>query len=66
MVTKEELREILEKKDYKFSDDEFKVICQIVLANKPNNEEKISFKSFVDVIRSLKRDYVKFKGIFGH
>jgi hypothetical protein len=56
----------LEKKDYKFSDDEFKVICQIVLANKPNKEEKITFKSFVEVIRSLKRDYLKFKGILGH
>lgn len=64
MITSEELRKILEANDYKFTDDEYKVICQIVLANKPNKDEMMSYKSFVDVMRSLKRDYVKFRGIF--
>ena len=64
LITTEELRKMLESNDYKFTDDEYKVICQIVLANKPNEEEKISYKSFIEVMRSLKRDFVKFRGIF--
>lgn len=64
LITKEELRKILNENNYKFSDDEYKVICDIVLANKPNQEGKVSYKSFIEVMRSLKRDYVKFRGIF--
>ena len=63
-TTKEELRNILEKNNYKFTDDEYLVICQIVLANHPNEEGNISYKSFVEVMRTLKRDFVKFRGIF--
>jgi hypothetical protein len=57
------LRKILDKNDHKFSNEEFLLICQIVLANHPNNEGKVSYKSFVDVMRSLKRDFVKLRGI---
>ena len=64
LISTEELRKILEASDYKFSDDEYKVICQIVLANKPNDEEKVSYKSFIEVMRTLKRDFVKFRGLF--
>jgi len=54
----------LNKKNYDFKDEEFQVIYNITLGNYPNSEGKISYKAFVEVMRNLKRDYVKYRGIF--
>jgi hypothetical protein len=53
---------MLSKYNYEFKEEEFNLICQITLKNFPNEEAKISFKSFIDIMRNLKREYLKYRG----
>ena len=53
----------MEKHKYEFKQEEFDLICQISQKNFPNDEGKISFKSFLEVMKNLKREYLKYRGI---
>ena len=53
----------MEKYQYNFKDEEFNLIYQITLKNYPNEKGMISFKGFVDIMRNLKREYQKYRGI---
>ncbi len=48
-------------KNYNFSDPEFNLIFEITLKNFPNKEEKVSIKAFVDVMRGMKREFMKYR-----
>jgi hypothetical protein len=54
---------LLDKYNYKFKQEEFELIMQITLKNFPNKDNKISFKSFIDCMKNLKREYHKYRGI---
>jgi hypothetical protein len=48
-------------KNYAFPDEEYNLIYQIALKNYPNEEEKVSYKGFLDVMRNLKREYMRYR-----
>ena len=49
------------KREYTFSDSEFNILFQLTLRNYPNNEEKVSYKAFIDVMRNLKKEFMKYR-----
>ena len=63
LMTKEEIYEIIQKYDFNIPEDEFNLIYQVGLKNYPNNEGKMSPKSFISTMRNLKREYQKYRNI---
>ena len=63
LMTKEEIYELIKKYDFNIPQDEFNLIYQVGLKNYPNNEEKMSPKSFISTMRNLKREYQKYRNI---
>ena len=53
----------MKKNRYEFQEEEFNLIYQITLKNNPNNQGQISFKSFIEIMRNLKKEYNKYKTI---
>ena len=44
-------------------DEEFNLFYAIALKNFPNIEEKVSYKGFLEVMRNLKREFMRFRTI---
>ena len=63
LMTKEEIYELIKKYDFNIPEEEFNLIYQVGLKNYPNNEEKMSPKSFIGTMRNLKREYQKYRNI---
>ncbi len=63
LMTKEEIYDLITSFDFKIPRDEFNLIYQVGLKNYPNNEEKMSPKSFISTMRNLKREYQKYRNI---
>ena len=51
----------MKKYDFIIPQNEYDIMFEIALKNYPNNEEKISPKSFISTIRNLKREYQKYR-----
>lgn len=52
---------MLKKNEYNFPDEEFNLLYQLALKNYPNINGKVSYKSFIELIRNLKREYMKYR-----
>ncbi len=63
LMTKEEIYDLIKKFDFNIPEDEFNLIYQVGLKNYPNEEEKMSPKSFISTMRNLKREYQKYRNI---
>ena len=63
LMTKQEIYELIQKYNFNIPEDEFNLIYQVGLKNYPNNEEKMSPKSFIGTMRNLKREYQKYRNI---
>ena len=63
LMTKEEIYEIIQRYDFNIPQDEFNLIYQVGLKNYPNDEGKMSPKSFISTMRNLKREYQKYRNI---
>jgi hypothetical protein len=55
------LKEILLKNDYPFPDEEYNLIYEITLKNYPNKDNKVTYKAFINAMRNLKREYIKYR-----
>jgi hypothetical protein len=55
------LKVILRKYKYNFAEEEFNLIYEIALKNFPNDSGMITFKAFIDVMRNLKREFMKYR-----
>jgi hypothetical protein len=51
----------LSKHNYNFADEEFNLIYQLTLKNYPNQDEKVTYKAFIDIMRNLKREFMKYR-----
>ena len=58
---KEEIFNIMKKYDFIIPEKEYDIMFEIALKNYPNNEGKISPKSFISTMRNLKREYQKYR-----
>ena len=63
LMTKEEIYELIKSFDFDIPRDEYNLIYQVGLKNYPNDEEKMSPKSFISTMRNLKREYQKYRNI---
>ena len=63
LMTKKEIYELIQKYNFNIPEEEFNLIYQVGLKNYPNNEEKMSPKSFIGTMRNLKREYQKYRNI---
>ncbi len=63
LMTKEEIYELIQKYDFNIPEDEYNLIYQVGLKNYPNDEGKMSPKSFIGTMRNLKREYQKYRNI---
>ena len=63
---------MLEQNKYNFPQEEFDLIYDLTKRKERaeshnfnnNNEDKVSYKAFIDVMRNLKRDYMRYRTIF--
>jgi len=63
LMTKDEIYELIQNYNFDIPKEEFNLIYQVGLKNYPNNEEKMSPKSFISTMRNLKREYQKYRNI---
>lgn len=59
--TKEEIVQILKENKYRIPDEELNTVFDIALKNYPNEEGKLSYTSFVNTLRLLKREYMRYR-----
>lgn len=59
-VSKEELSVLLQNSTHQIPDDEFDVMYELTL----RNYQRVTFKAFLEMIRNLKRDYLKYRTLF--
>ena len=51
----------MKKYDFEIPEEEYNLIYQVGLKNYPNDEGKMSPKSFISTMRNLKREYQKYR-----
>jgi hypothetical protein len=51
----------MKKYDFEIPEEEYNLIYQVGLKNYPNEEGKMSPKSFISTMRNLKREYQKYR-----
>ena len=61
LLTKEEIYEQMKKYDFIIPEKEYDIMFDVAIKNYPNNEGKISPKSFISTMRNLKREYQKYR-----
>ena len=61
LYTKEEIYALMKKYDFEIPEEEYNLIYQVGLKNYPNDEGKMSPKSFISTMRNLKREYQKYR-----
>lgn len=63
LYSKEEINTLMKKYDFKIPENEYDTMFNVALKNYPNDEGKISAKSFISTMRNLKREYQKYRNI---
>ena len=61
LYTKDEIYALMKKYDFEIPEEEYNLIYQVGLKNYPNEEGKMSPKSFISTMRNLKREYQKYR-----
>ena len=61
LFTKEEIYTLMKKYDFIIPEKEYDLMFEVAIKNYPNNEGKISPKSFISTMRNLKREYQKYR-----
>lgn len=61
LMTKVEIKDILNKNNMIIPDEEFNLIWEIGIKNYPNTEGKLSSTAFINTMRNLKREYMKYR-----
>ena len=51
----------MKKYDFIIPEKEYDLMFEVAIKNYPNNEGKISPKSFISTMRNLKREYQKYR-----
>lgn len=59
-VSKEELSVILQNNTHQIPADEYDVMYELT----KRNYKKVTYKTFLEMIRNLKRDYLKYRTLF--
>lgn len=57
------MRQILANNNHNFPDQEYNLIFEITLKNYPNSSDMVSYKAFIDVMRNLKREFMKYRNL---
>ena len=66
LLTKEEIYNLMKKYDFIIPEDEYNLMFEVGLKNYPNEEGKMSPKSFISTMRNLKREYQKYRVIINN
>ena len=66
LLTKEEIYNLMKKYDFIIPEEEYNLMFEVGLKNYPNNEGKMSPKSFISTMRNLKREYQKYRVIINN
>ena len=61
LLTKEEIYKQMRKYDFIIPEEEYDVMFDVAIKNYPNQEGKLSPKSFISTMRNLKREYQKYR-----
>ena len=61
LLSKEEIYSQMKKYDFIIPEKEYDLMFEVALKNYPNDEGKISPKSFISTMRNLKREYQKYR-----
>jgi hypothetical protein len=59
-----QLKRMLNERNYNIPEEEIDFICELILKMNPNEKNKITYKSFIDTMRYLKTEYMKYKTLF--
>ena len=63
LYTKDEIYALMKKYDFDIPEEEYNLIYQVGLKNYPNEEGKMSPKSFISTMRILKREHQKYRSL---
>ena len=63
LLTKEDIYKQMKNYDLHIPEKEYDIMFEITLKNYPNDENKISPKSFLSTIRNLKGEYQKYRNL---
>jgi len=63
-ISKEELNDMLKRKGYEIEENEYDMIYSMCVGKSQNTENKVSFSEFIEVVKNLKREYLKYKPFF--
>ena len=63
LYTKDEIYALMKKYDFDIPEEEYNLIYQVGLKNYPNDEGKMSPKSFISTMRILKREHQKYRSL---
>ena len=61
LLTKEEIYNMMKRYEFIIPENEYDLMFDVCLKNYPNDENKISAKAFINVMRNLKREYQKYR-----
>lgn len=60
----QELKTLVKKTTYNFPDDEIETIFEITKQIEKSEDDKITYKGFMDSVRNIKRDFLKYRTMF--
>ena len=63
-MCKEQIKELLNTNTFKIPEDEFETLFEIIKKNEGVKSDKITFKGFLETIRNLKREFLKYRTMF--
>jgi hypothetical protein len=63
-MCKEQIKELLNTNTFKIPEDEFETLFEITRQNEGVKSDKITFKGFLETIRNLKREFLKYRTMF--
>lgn len=58
-TSRDSLKELIKKNTHQIPEDEFLVICELA----ESNFGRLSYNTFINTIRALKREYIKYKNV---
>lgn len=64
LVTKEELWKVIKDKPMSIPEEEYDTLFEITRQNMGGNTNIVTYKAFLETIRNLKRDYLKYRTMF--
>ena len=60
----DELKSLIKKTSSNFPEDEIETIFEITKQIEKSEDSKITYKGFMDSVRNIKRDYLKYRTMF--